>query len=145
MKKFSWSKMFCHFLPLPSRAGFGGTWRLQREEMLLIPSCSAALPPEAPYRKPSTYLRLSVKKLGLSACTMIMSKRSRQFLPTMYFIPLSLQRKWGGWEIYITYKFLLSRKCSRKSQAFERASTPKERTGKAYIKLTYKCRNILMQ
>lgn len=35
----------------------------------------------------------SVKKWGLSACTMTTSKKSRQFFPTMCVIPLSLLAK----------------------------------------------------
>lgn len=37
-----------------------------------------------------THLIQSVKKWGLSACTMTTSKKSLQFFPTMWVIPLSL-------------------------------------------------------
>lgn len=42
------------------------------------------------FSKTLTHLIQSVKKWGLSACTMTTSKKSLQFFPTMCIIPLSL-------------------------------------------------------
>lgn len=50
-----------------------------------------------------THLTQSVKKWGLSACTMITSKKSLQFFPTIWVIPLSL---WTGKSKYsLQFKF----------------------------------------